>query len=177
MGTAAQPETSGADPHAQLGIYLRDHRAGASAGLSLARRLLEQNSSNYLTATLTEIVRQIDEDRQTLEDVKQRLGFEPSRVKMALAILGERLGRLKVNGRLRGYSAVSRLEEFEMLIAGIITKASLWRTLGIVLEGDSRVAGIDFDGLVRRAESQVLMLEEHRPQIANDMFPPDAREG
>ena len=57
---------------------------------------------------------------------------------MGLAVAGEWLARLKLNGRLRGYSPVSRLEEFEMLTAGIVTKASLWRTLRIVLDGDSR---------------------------------------
>ena len=34
------------DAHKQLGIYLRDHRAGSEAGLSLARRFLDQNRDN-----------------------------------------------------------------------------------------------------------------------------------
>ena len=102
-----------------------------------------------------------------------RLGHEPTRLEMALAVAGEWLGRLKLNGRLRGYSPVSRLEEFEMLSAGILTKASLWRTLRIVLDGEDRAAGTDFDRLVERAESQLLMLEEHREQIAHEVFPAD----
>ena len=161
----------------QLGIYLRDHRAGAAGGLSLARRFLDENQHNSLTSTLEELTRQIDEDRRTLDDVTSRLGFEPSRLKMGLAVTGEWLGRLKLNGRLRGYAPVSRLEEFEMLMAGIVTKASLWRTLALTLAGDNRTSEFDFEELTRRAEKQVLMLEQHRTDIVHDVFPPDSREG
>ncbi len=170
--TATTPDGVDTDRRDQLGIYLRDHRAGAAGGLSLARRFLDENQGNYLTSTLEALTRQIDEDRRTLEDVTSRLGFEPSRLKMGLAVTGEWLGRLKLNGRLRGSAPVSRLEEFEMLMAGIVTKASLWRTLGLALAGDNRTSEFDFEELTRRAEKQVLMLEQHRTDIVHDVFPP-----
>jgi hypothetical protein len=174
--TGTKPDRGGTDARQQLGVYLRDHRAGAAGGLSLARRFLDENRDNYLTSTLEELTRQIDEDRRTLDDVTSRLGIEPSRLKMGLAVTGEWLGRLKLNGRLRGYAPVSRLEEFEMLMAGIATKASLWRTLGLALAGDSRASEVDFEQLTRRAEEQLLMLEQHRAEIVHDVFPQDSRE-
>ena len=170
--TPPSPTASAADPHVQLGIYVRDHRAGAEAGLSLARRILDQNRDNELTSTLENITQQIDEDRHELDALMHRLGHEPPRLKMTLAVAGEWLGRLKLNGRLRGYSPVSRVEEFEMLTAGIVTKASLWRTLRIVLDGERHAAGTDFNLLIERAEEQVLMLEQHRGQIVREAFHP-----
>jgi hypothetical protein len=175
--TATTPDGADTDRLEQLGIYLRDHGAGAAGGLSLARRFLDENRNNFLTPTLEALTRQIDEDRRTLEHVTSRLGIEPSRLKMGLAVTGEWLGRLKLNGRLRGYAPVSRLEEFEMLMAGIVTKASLWRTLGLALAGDNRTSEFDFEDLTRRAEKQVLMLEQHRAEIVNDVLSPASREG
>lgn len=155
------------DGHRLLGIYLDDHRAGANGGLSLARRLLRENPNNTLTATLSDVVGQIIEDTRTLDDIVQRVGHSPNRLKIAAAGAAEWIGRFKLGGRLRRYSPVSRLEEFEALCAGVLIKRSLWRTLGIVFDADPRLDGIDFTSLERRAEQQVVMLEKHHRQIVD----------
>ena len=49
----------------------------------------------------------------------KELGVEPSPIKSGLGAIGEGWGRLKPNGRLFGYSPLSRLIERETLAAGI----------------------------------------------------------
>jgi hypothetical protein len=158
------------DPERRLGIYLDDHRAGAAGGAALARRILDANPDNYLTATMRELTDEIDRDRQLLENVMRRLGHAPNRLKVAVAAVGEKFARLKANGHLRRYSPLSRLEESEMLSAGIMTKASLWRCCEIALSHRPEIADIDFGDLRERAESQRARLEAHRGRIVEDAF-------
>ena len=44
----------------------------------------------------------------------------------------EKVGRLKPNGRLVGYTPLGRLLELEALAAGVAGKRGLWRALGVV---------------------------------------------
>jgi hypothetical protein len=153
-----------------LGIYLDDHRAGAAGGVALARRMLESNPDNYLTSTMRELIGEIETDRRVLDDVIARLGHSPNRVKLVMAAASERFARLKANGFLRRYSPLSRLEEFEMLSAGIMSKASLWWSCELALAGRPDLADIDFDGLRQQAELQRAKLETHRERIVDDAF-------
>ena len=90
---------------------------------------------------------------------------------MVLGSVGETVARLKANGRLRQYSPLSRLEEFEMLVSGITTKESLWKNVR-ASTGDRRprLKGIDFAELARRADRQDAALESHRQRIVEDAF-------
>jgi len=145
-----------------LAIYLNDHLAGATGGVELARRL---RASNERDATFGEplkrICEEIEADRATLEQVIERLGFSRSRLKPAAAWVAEKLGRLKLNGQLRGYSPLSRLVELEGLLIGITGKIGLWQTLDELESGEQ--LGIDFEQLVERAAAQRSAIDElHR---------------
>jgi len=153
-----------------LRLYLDDHRAGAAGGVALARRMLQENPDNYLTATMRELTDEIERDREVLDEVIRRVGHSPNRVKMAMGAASAWIGRLKANGYIRRYSPLSRLEEFEMLSAGIMSKASLWRSCELSLAGRPELAGVDFDELRERAETQRAKLEAHRPRIVDDAF-------
>lgn len=136
-----------------LAIYLNDHLAGATGGVELARRLRASNRGNDVFGQpLDRICVEIEEDRATLEQVIDRLGFSQSRVKPAGAWVAEKLGRLKLNGRLRGYSPLSRVLELEGLLIGITGKMALWETLAD-LEGVERLE-IDFAQMSARAAEQ-----------------------
>ncbi len=138
-----------------LRIYLQDHHAAAQAGLALARRALTGLRTTELEPPLKELVDLIDSDEQTLRLVLDTLGISSSRVKDALALLGERLGRLKLNGRLRRRSPLSSVLELELLVSGIAAKAALWRSLAIVQsEEEERLAQFDFELLARSADEQ-----------------------
>ncbi|HEV3473555.1 MAG TPA: hypothetical protein VG408_10220 [Actinomycetota bacterium] len=151
-----------------LSIYLNDHLAGATAGVELAKRALSNNEGTAYGTFLTELVREIDADRATLQELIKRLGFTEDRVKETAAWIAEKIGRLKLNGQLMGYSPLSRLIELEGLRLGVEGKLCLWRTLSDIANQDSRLAVNDFDELIRRAETQIDGLEKHRLEAANE---------
>lgn len=147
------------DPDRFLAIYLNDHLAGSTLGVELARRLSSSNEDDAeMGAPLAEIRAEIEADRATLERVMERLGIGRSAVKPAGAWAAEKLGRLKLNGQLRGYSPLSRLVELEMLLIGITGKTQLWRALEGTVGG--RLSGIDFGELAERAARQRSRVEE-----------------
>jgi hypothetical protein len=141
-----------------LGIYLNDHLAGATAGLELARRLRESNEDDpEFGPVLAEVCTEVEDDRETLEAVMARLEVGQSRLKPAAALLGERLGRLKPNGRLWSYSPLSRLDELELLQIGVVGKRRLWRALEHT-QADA-LSGFALGALAERATSQLRRLE------------------
>lgn len=136
-----------------LAIYLNDHLAGATAGVELARRLRASNrEDDTFGRPLDRICDEIEADRAALANVIERLGFSRSKIKPAGAWIAEKLGRLKLNGQLRGYSPLSRLIELEGLLIGITGKRALWQTLAN--HNDANRLGIDFERLTERAEEQ-----------------------
>lgn len=145
-----------------LAIYLNDHLAGATVGVELARRVHASNRGDAAFGEpLGRICREIEEDRAALEQAIDRLGLSRSRVKPAGAWVAEKLGRLKLNGRLRGYSPLSRLLELEGLMIGITGKMGLWKTLAALEDAES--LGLDFEQLAARAAGQRSAVEDlHR---------------
>jgi hypothetical protein len=148
------------------GIYLNDHLAGSTVGRELAKRAAGSNEGTELGAFLTDLVEKIVEDRDTLRDVMRRLELREDPVKRAVALVGERAGRLKLNGSLRSYSPLSRVVELEGLALGVTGKLALWRALAEV--DDPRLAEFDFAALAERAKAQQAGLEEHRLAAARE---------
>jgi hypothetical protein len=141
-----------------LAIYLNDHLAGATAGVELARRLRASNEADpSFGPELAEICAEIEADRETLVAIMDRLGVGQSRIKPIAAVFAERLGRLKLNGRLWGYSPLSRLDELELLQLGVTGKRRLWRALEHTHSGD--LSGFDLGALAERATGQLRRLE------------------
>lgn len=152
----------------RLSIYLNDHLAGATAGASLARRAANSNKGTDYGSVLEAIATEIEEDRAALVDLMQRLSVGHDRLKTALAWGAERAGRLKLNGQLRGYSPLSRLEEIEALSLGVEGKLALWRALLGTHGSDPRVADVGLDELIDRARSQRRRLERLRVRAADE---------
>ena len=147
-------------------IYLNDHLAGAVGGQELAKRSLAQNKDNEFAPFLAELLTEIEEDRATLENVMARLDIGKDRLKFSAAWAAEKLGRLKLNGQLTGYSPLSRLVELEMLALGVEGKLSLWRSLKQAAAAEPRLEEFDLDSLIRRAQGQRRRLERHRLRAA-----------
>jgi hypothetical protein len=142
-----------------LSIYLNDHLAGATVGVELAKRLHASNEEDEaLAAPLLQISSEIDADRKTLEQVLERLDVSRSPVKPIAAWLLERLGRLKPNGQLRGYSPLSRVLELEGLAMGVTGKIELWRSLAKLDLGER--VGVDFAAMTERAQRQLTAIGE-----------------
>jgi hypothetical protein len=146
----------------RLAIYLNDHLAGSVVGTELAKRVLRENRGTAFEEPLNWLLAQIQEDRATLVKILQELGVSKSRVKTSLAIVLERLGRLKLNGQLTGYSPLSRLVELEGLALGVTGKLALWENLREIAPEEPGLAAFDFDELIRRAQEQLGRLREQR---------------
>jgi hypothetical protein len=149
-----------------LRIYLNDHLAASAMGLALARRTLRNNREGELGDFLARLVREIEEDRATLLEVMRALGAPRNPIKEPAARLLEVVGRLKLNGRLRGYSNLSRVLELEGLSLGVDGQRALWRSL----QASSRSVPVNLDALVQRADRQLEELERHRVEAARRAF-------
>jgi hypothetical protein len=152
-----------------LGIYLNDHLAGAMGGIELARRCLSNNRGTPLEADLEKLVREIEEDRVVLEGLMERLGIPRSPVKAPVAWALEKVGRLKLNGRLLEYSPLSRVIELELLSSGVETKRSMWMAFKRLAE-EGIDLGLDLEDLIGRARRQRRMLERRRLEAAVAAF-------
>lgn len=152
----------------RLSIYLNDHLAGSTVGVEMARRSAASNRSTDYGRVLADLAAEIEQDRETLVEIMKRLSLGRDRVKLLVSWGAEKAGRLKLNGQLRGYSPLSRLEELETLSLGVEGKLALWQALRRTHGGDPRLRGIDFDELIQRARSQRRRLERQRRRAAEE---------
>jgi hypothetical protein len=83
----------------------------------------------------------------------ESLDIGRSRIKPAGAWFVEKLGRLKLNGQLHGYSPLSRLVELEALCIGITGKTQMWNALAQTLGAEQTER--DFEQLAERAANQL----------------------
>jgi hypothetical protein len=153
-----------------LHIYLADHLAGSSGGVSLARRIAKHNLGNEFGREMSEIADAIEADRLALKEIMDRVGARERRWRQLGATLGERLSRMKPNGELFGYSPLSRVLEFEGMIMGVTGKLQLWRSLLVSHAGDSRLEAAELERLRQRAEDQRARLEQLHARAAEQAF-------
>lgn len=166
-----RPSSAGRAPGVrdELGVYLNDHLAGATAGTELARRLAASVTEPGPRDTLRELAREVAEDREALVGFTEQLGFPVRHYKQTAGWLAERLGRLKANGRLVRRSPVSTLVELEMMRLGVEGKAAAWRTLRELAEHTGSLDASRLDGLLDRAERQSETLEKLRVEAARNL--------
>lgn len=162
-GTAVSTRRSG---HSVLGIYLNDHLAGATAGAELARRVAASHHDREEGSVLQRFAVEVAQDRTSLLDIMAALGIPVRAYKVYAAWIGEKAGRLKLNGHLLNRSPLSSLEELEMLRLGVEGKAAGWRTLRVLAETDGRLNPARLDDLLSRASRQAELLEELRFRAA-----------
>jgi hypothetical protein len=164
------PGLRSSHPDQRLSIYLSDHRAGSATGLALARRAAASNRGNEFGAVLSHIADEIERDMRSLDDLMDKLGASRDRIKETAAWGAEKVGRLKLNGQLLGYSPLSRLVELEGLALGVTGKLALWHAVREVLVGDPRLIDFDVQRLIDRAEDQRATLEDCRRRAARLAF-------
>jgi hypothetical protein len=162
----AQPPT----PDRLLEIYLADHLAAATAGMALARRSARRNAGTEFGGVLDPLAEEIESDRRRLQQIIEQLGFRRSKAKEAVAWAGEKVGRLKPNGQIRGYSRLSRVLELEALSVGVAGKLALWESLLAVRTIGERLSGIDLEQLAERARRQRAEIEASRLRAAHEAF-------
>lgn len=155
-----------------LSVYLVDHTAGATAGLHRVRRMASTYRETPLGEPLATMARQLEQERRWLMGTARGLGVEGGTVKRLAAAVGERLGRLKLNGRLVRRSPVTPLLELELLRSAVVGKLSGWQTL----EATAATTGLTAEqvdrlrALQREADEQVELLSSLLDQVRPRAF-------
>lgn len=158
----------------RLSIYLNDHLALASAARELARRAAESNRGTAYSPFLAELQDQLTADRRVLRELMGELGIKVDRAKVLAAWGGERLGRFKLNGQLRGYSPLSRVVELEGLGLMLQANLALWRTVDDLGTGEGPYAPslmrFAAGERARQAEARLAELPQHQARAAAEAF-------
>ncbi len=162
------PAATAAEPH--LAIYMNDQLALGVLWREIARRSARANHGTQTGAALEDVASAIAEDVATFEQLMKRLGIPKTPAKPVLAMAGERIGRLKLNGHLKGYSSLSRFEELDFLLMGIDGKVVLWTNLRDHAGLGTRLADVSFDALIARAREQRSRLEPHHAAAGREAF-------
>jgi hypothetical protein len=137
-----------------LALYLNDHLAGATGGTALARRLARNHRGTDLERPTADLADQIAADRTALLQIMRSLGVRPRRLRLGLALLAERVGRLKLNGTLLRRSPLSSVVEFEAMHLGVEGKIDGWQTLRQIVDHEPRLDSNQLDELLDRARQQ-----------------------
>jgi uncharacterized protein (UPF0548 family) len=123
-----------------LSVYLRDHHALLVAARELAGRMDAASRPPEVRAFATELREAADDDLRAVEELLRDLGSAPSRSRQAAMVLGERLGRLKLNGRTFRPSPLSAVVELEGCRLLLDSAAALWSGLDPLALGPADVA-------------------------------------
>jgi hypothetical protein len=153
-----------------LGIHLNDHLAGATAGTDLARRAAGSFRGTPSGPVLERLASEIAEDRRALVDIMRSLGVPIRHYKLYAAWAAEKVGRLKLNGRVLGRSPLSNVVELESLRIGVQGKMAGWRVLRALANPYAGLAAQRLDELIERARRQAETLDELHLEAAADSF-------
>jgi hypothetical protein len=143
-----------------IDVYQNDHLAGAMLGMISPSR-----SGTGTRAPLGDVMRsiapQVEEDRQTLLDLMERMGTSTNPVKQATGWLAEKASRVKFSGIVSGEPDHGASMALESLTLGVEGKASMWKALKEVASEYPPLASANLDELISR-EAQPGALERER---------------
>lgn len=142
-----------------LGLYLNDHLTGAAAGRARSRQMARQHADLPVGPGLSRLSTELDAEYSRLRALIDELGLKQRRVRRTAAAVGERLGRLKLNGHLLTRSPMTPLLEVELMRGAVNAKRGLWQTL----RDHSAELGLreeEWAGLDETAQEQSALLDE-----------------
>lgn len=147
------PGSTGIDD-SQLEGYLADHWIASMSGVRLfaAARKTWQGSPHE--TAVGDLSRAIAADKHELERLIGRLGFRISPVKSVLAQVGAQVSRLSPLNPARTKTGMGGQLELEGLQSAVRGKESLWDTLLVLSEYDSRLDSTELERLKARAQDQ-----------------------
>ncbi|MGI8517161.1 MAG: hypothetical protein ACR2ME_02285 [Acidimicrobiia bacterium] len=151
-----------------LAPYLNDHWAGAAAGCRLAQRLAAKSRKTSWGGQLAEIFDQIEDDKRSLREIRAALDIHGGDLKRAIAVLMGLIIRLKTG--FRGYTPLSRVDELEMLMAGVSSKRGLWVSLQSCAASRPMLQGFKLVELEQRATQQIESLRAIHAEAAKLAF-------
>ncbi len=145
-----------------LDVYLNDHLGGAMLGSDLAQQILKQADGTPLAQVMKTIAAEIEEDRETLTELMERMGTSRNPVKQVTGWVAEKASRLKFSGFTSGEPEQGIFLALESLRLGVAGKKCLWLALQRVRDEHEALATFDLERLIERAEAQERSLERER---------------
>jgi len=137
-----------------LALYLRDHHALLVAMGELANRMNAPARSDGQQAFAARLGQAAADDRASVEELLRRLDSAPSQIRQAAAWSFEKVGRLKLNGRVVRSSPLAAVTELEGCKILLESDRALWSGLAQLAIGpaDSDERAGRAEGLLAEAE-------------------------
>ena len=145
-----------------MNVYLNDHLAGAMLGSDLAEQIRQRHEGTPLGDLMASIAPEIEDDRQILVDMMERMEISKNPLKQASGWLAEKASRVKFSGVGSGEPDESAFMALELLTLGVEGKASMWKVLKEVQSHYQPLAAMNLDELIDRAGAQYAALERER---------------
>jgi hypothetical protein len=153
-----------------LAVYCNDHLAASIGGIELVKRMLGIHRGTEHEGPLSQLLGELQEESSSLRAQMRAMGFPVRQYKQLALWAGEKLSRVKLNGRLLSRSPLSDLVEFEFLASAVRGKRSGFETLREVAEVDDRLDKAEFDRLIEQANRQYDWLTHTRRDVAAAVF-------
>ncbi|MCV2487930.1 hypothetical protein OF117_01025 [Geodermatophilus sp. YIM 151500] len=166
----SDPQASGLRNADLLGIYCNDHLASSTGGIELVSRMLGTHRGGRWEEPLQQLLAELRDEKASLLATMAAMGYPVRQYKQLGTWVGEKLGYLKLNGRLFSRSPLSNLVEFEFLASAVRAKRSGFETLRIAAEVESRLDKTELDRLIDQANAQFEWLTRARREVAADVF-------
>jgi hypothetical protein len=138
---------------ALLGVYVDDHWAAAAATADRLRHLVRTNPVPPWVDELRALRESVDDDVVVLTALRDVVGGRAGTVRRHVAVWGDRIDRLRANGRLVRLSPLQRVLDVEDVLVRLGRIAACWRTLARL--DDPRLADFDVAALAARAEQRI----------------------
>ena len=145
-----------------MDVYLNDHLGGAMLGSDLAEQIRDQSEGTPLSDVMTTVAAEIEEDREALVELMERMGTSRNPVKQVTGWMAEKASRVKFSGVTSGEPDQGLFMALESLRLGVAGKKGLWLVLQQVRNDYEALAAVDLDRLIERAGSQEQTLERER---------------
>lgn len=153
-----------------LSTYLNDHLAGATHGSDHAKQLVQMTRDTPFGVVMARLADEIEQDRETLIDLMERLDITRNPVKQAGAWVVEKAGRVKFSGLSATDEDLGLYLALEAMSLGVEGKHALWTALRRVQDDYPELQRTDLEGLIARATTQREMLEAERLVQAERAF-------
>jgi hypothetical protein len=142
--------------------YMHDHLAGARFAINLLETLRGDKQSLEVRRLADELIREIEEDRQILQHLADKIGKPQNTLKEGAAWLAQKASLWKLGGE---GPSLSTFEALETLSLGILGKLALWRALRVLQSTEPILFETNFEQLCAKAENQYFRVENMRIKL------------
>jgi hypothetical protein len=156
--------------HRLVSTYMNEHLTGATAGLEMFRRVARLHEHTERGAELTQLARDVEEDRRRLRELMRRMRVDESKVMTALGWVGGKASRIKWHGYFFRRSPLADLNELEQLRIAVAAKTAGWQVLRALAVHDDRISVEELEALLERADDQSQRLYKLQLKVAEDEF-------